>query len=80
MIHPLRNFWLHEILNTLAKDSHFDLEEMTAVSEDVHCCLFHQIKKFGRTVLYGKYVQTPTNKKEIAQQMQEFEMTGLHGV
>jgi hypothetical protein len=56
-----------------------DCEECTAVSEDVHRVFFHSFIKVGRTILYDKYVITPTNAEEAKGHMPEFEMAGLPG-
>ena len=37
-----------------------DLEECTAISEEVHRVFFHQFIKIGSTILYEKYVIKPT--------------------
>ena len=54
-----------------------NLEECTAISEEVHRVFFHQFIKIGSTILYEKYVITLTTKEEIAQQLPEFEIARL---
>ena len=36
-----------------------DLEEVTAISEEIHRCFFHQFIEVGSTALHKKYVMTP---------------------
>jgi hypothetical protein len=45
----------------------------------VHRVFFHSFIKVGRTILYDKYVITPTNAEEAKGHMPEFEMAGLPG-
>ena len=56
-----------------------DLEECTAISEEVHRVFFCQFIKIGSIIFYDNYVITPTTKEEIAQHLPEFEIAGLPG-
>ena len=56
-----------------------DLEESTAISEEVHRNFFHQFIMIGSTVLYEKYVKAPQTKEEVEQHMHEFAQAGLPG-
>ena len=68
------------LLHYLGRGYTFDeLEECTAISEEVHRVFFHQFIKIGSTILYEKYVITPTTKEEIAQHLPEFEISDFPG-
>jgi len=56
-----------------------DCEESTAISEEVHRVFFHRFIEVGSTVLFDKYVLTPTTKEELAGHVAEFEMAGMPG-
>ena len=56
-----------------------DLEEATAISIHVHRCFIHQFLKFGRHVLYPKYVNYPKTSVEMRNHTQEYEVAGFHG-
>ena len=56
-----------------------DCEESTAISEEIHRLFFHRFIEIGSTVLYNKYVHTPTNADEMAMHTKEFEMAGMPG-
>ena len=56
-----------------------DLEECTAISEEVHRVFFCQFIKIGSIIFYDNYVITPTTKEEIAQHLLGHEITGLLG-
>jgi len=56
-----------------------DLEESTAISEEVHRCFFHKFIEVGSTILYDKYVKTPTTAEEAREHMLEFELAGMPG-
>jgi hypothetical protein len=56
-----------------------DLEESTAISEEVHRKFFHKFIKIGSTVLYDRYVRAPQTKEEVQQHMHEFATAGLPG-
>ena len=56
-----------------------DLEECTAISEEIHRVFFHQFIKLGSTVLFEKYVITPATHEELQRRLTEFEMTGMPG-
>ena len=56
-----------------------DLEEATAISQDVHRVFFHKFIEFGSTTLYDRYVVYPTTYEEVKQHMAEFAMAGMHG-
>ena len=56
-----------------------DLEESTAIFEEVHRKFFHKFIKIGSTVLYDRYVRAPQTKEEVQQHMHEFATAGLPG-
>lgn len=56
-----------------------DIEEATAVSEEVHRVFFHQFVSVGSTVLYPRYVQMPRTSEEAATHTCEFEEAGFPG-
>eukprot|EP00804_Cyclotella_cryptica_P015709 CCRYP_019516-RA/>CCRYP_019516-RA protein AED:0.25 eAED:0.25 QI:0/0/0/1/1/1/2/0/275 len=56
-----------------------DIEECTAVSQEVHRVFFGKFIEFGSTVLYNKYVVYPKNFKEAKDHMIEFTVAGLPG-
>ena len=56
-----------------------DLEEATAISEETHRIFFHDFIAVGSTILFEKYVSTPTTKEELKQHIGEFEMAGMPG-
>ena len=56
-----------------------DIEEGTAVLEELHCNFFHEFVKIGSTVLFNKYVVPPTNVTAAEKHMHEMKETGLHG-
>lgn len=56
-----------------------DLEESTAISEEVHRVFFHEFIAVGSTLLFNKYVKVPSNEEELKDHMLEFEMAGLPG-
>lgn len=55
-----------------------DLEESTAISAEVHRVFFHQFVKIGSTVLYKKYVVSPSSAEEARAHFREYEAAGLH--
>ena len=42
-----------------------DCEEYTARSKEVYRVFFHQFIKLGSTVLFDKYIITPTTSEEL---------------
>ena len=56
-----------------------DLEEATAISEEVHHCFFHKFIEVGSTILYNRYVNTPANIEMVKEHMVEFELAGMPG-
>ena len=56
-----------------------DLEEATAISEEVHRCFFHKFIEVGSTILYDRYVNTPVNIEMVKEHMVEFELAGMPG-
>lgn len=56
-----------------------DLEEATAVSEDVHRNFFHRFIDYGNTVLFDRHVKTPSNAEEIESCMHEMKQAGFNG-
>ena len=58
-IHPIELLLLGS-LHYLGRGWTFDdLEECTGISEETHRVFFHAFVKFGRDVLYRKYVKYP---------------------
>ena len=57
-----------------------DVEECTAVSQEVHRVFFCQFTEFGITTLYKKHVAYLTNFKEAKRHMKKFTIAGLPGV
>eukprot|EP00804_Cyclotella_cryptica_P019193 CCRYP_006108-RA/>CCRYP_006108-RA protein AED:0.21 eAED:0.21 QI:0/-1/0/1/-1/0/1/0/331 len=56
-----------------------DSKECTAISEEVHRCFFHKFIDVGRTILFYKYVITPTTADDAKFHLHEFEMAGMPG-
>ena len=56
-----------------------DVEEATGISQETHRNFFHQFVRFGREVLYPKYVKYPTTKEEAMTHSYEFNLAGMHG-
>lgn len=56
-----------------------DIEEATAISEEVHRVFFHQFVLVGSTVLYPRYVIMPHTAEEAAMHTGEFEEAGYPG-
>lgn len=56
-----------------------DLEECTAISEEVHRKFFHKFIEVGSTILYDKYVKAPLNEYELEEHMYEFILAGMPG-
>ena len=56
-----------------------DLAEATAISIHVHRDFIHTFLRFGREVLYPKYVKYPTTSDEMIDHTKEYEMAGFHG-
>ena len=56
-----------------------DLYEATGISEEVHRRFFHVFIQFGSTVLYNRYVNTPSNVDEAKQHSSEYSKAGLSG-
>ncbi len=56
-----------------------DIEECTAVSQEVHRVFFGKFIEFSSTVLYNKYVVYPKNFEEAKDHMKEFTVAGLPG-
>jgi hypothetical protein len=54
-----------------------DCEEASAVSEDVCRVFFHEFIRFGKNVLYPKYVVAPNTQKDAAACSAEFAQAGL---
>ena len=72
--HPL-NLWFWEHSGSyLGRGWTFDdIEENTGISQETHRQFFHAFIEVGSTILYKKYVRTPTNPLETEHHM--FEMT-----
>jgi hypothetical protein len=56
-----------------------DLEEQTAISEEVIRVFFHQFIDFGRTVLFEEFVLSPQNAEEAQHHLREFSEAGFPG-
>lgn len=56
-----------------------DLEESTAISEEVHRVFFHKFIEVGSTILYDRWVKAPQTADEIEQHMFEFKQAGMPG-
>lgn len=56
-----------------------DLEEYTAIGEEVHRQFFHQFILYGEEVLYPMFVKTPLSAEEFAMHQHEFSQGGLNG-
>jgi len=56
-----------------------DIEEATAISEEVHRVFFHIFIKFGADVLYKMWVNTPTTEAEAEEHVCEMRMAGMNG-
>lgn len=56
-----------------------DLEESTAISEEVHRKFFHKFIEIGSTILYERFVKAPQTKEEVEQHMHEFAAAGAPG-
>lgn len=49
-----------------------DVEESTAISQEVHRIFFHKFIEFGSTVLFERWVNAPMNFEEAKRHMGEF--------
>jgi hypothetical protein len=56
-----------------------DIEEATGISEEVHQVFFHKFILVGSTILFDKYVITPTDKDDILAHIHEFVAAGMPG-
>jgi hypothetical protein len=56
-----------------------DIEEATAVSEEVHRVFFHVFVRFGAEFLYKMWVQAPTTQAEVEEHVHEMRMAGMNG-
>ena len=56
-----------------------DLEEATAIDEETHRQFFHVFIEYGSTVLFSRYVTSPSNSQEAADHMAEFKIAGFPG-
>lgn len=56
-----------------------DLEEATAVSEEVHRNFFHRFIDYGSTILFDRHVRMPSNAEEIRSCMHEMKQAGFNG-
>ena len=67
-------------LSYIGRSFAFDhIEDVTAISEEVHCCFFHQFIEIGSTILYDCHVRAPTKNDEAMEHMAEFDMAGMTG-
>ena len=56
-----------------------DLEESTAISEEVHRNFLRKFIEVGSTILYEKWVKAPQSEEEVKEHMYEFLLAGLPG-
>ena len=56
-----------------------DIEESTAISEEVHRVFFHQFIDYCSTTLFDKYVTAPTNAEEARTHMMDYIIAGMPG-
>ena len=56
-----------------------DIEENTGISQETHRQFFHTFIEVGSTILYKKYVRTPTNPLEAEHHMFEMTQAGFPG-
>ena len=56
-----------------------DIEENTGISQETHRQFFHAFIEVGSTILYKKYVRTPTNPLEAEHHMFEMTQAGFPG-
>jgi hypothetical protein len=56
-----------------------DLEDVTAISEEVHRSFFHVFIDFGNNILFDRYVITPSTADEVLKYLHEYEQAGFHG-
>lgn len=56
-----------------------DLEELTAISREVHCVFFHAFIAYGSTDLYEKFVCAPIIFEDAKRHMNEFAEAGFAG-
>ncbi len=56
-----------------------DIEENTAISQEVHRTFFHIFINFGGTILHDEFVQTPVHLDKAKSNMIEYAESGLPG-
>ena len=56
-----------------------DLEEQTAISQEVHRCFFHVFIKWASDDLFQRFVLTPTANEDPCDSFHEFEIAGMGG-
>ena len=56
-----------------------DLEECTAILDEVHRVFFHKFIEVGSTHSYNKFVKAPQNSDELHEHMHEFIQAGMPG-
>ena len=56
-----------------------DLEKATGINDETHQQFFHQPIKYGKTILYSKYVKYPINEKDTKTHIKEFPTAGMPG-
>jgi hypothetical protein len=56
-----------------------DLSENTGISDKIIRVFFHKFIQFGSSVLYKKYVLTPTTAHEASEHTQQYAKSGLPG-
>jgi hypothetical protein len=67
-------------LRYLGRGWTFDcIEEATAISEETHRQFFHRFIEYGSTILFDRYVVTPTTAEQAAPHMHEMNLAGFHG-
>ena len=56
-----------------------DIEENTAISEEVHLVFFHEFIDYCSTILFDKHVIAPTNAEEATTHMMDYVKAGMPG-
>jgi hypothetical protein len=56
-----------------------DIEEATAISEEVHRVFFHVFVKFGSEFLYNMWAKAPTTQDDVDGHVHEMRMAGMNG-
>jgi DDE superfamily endonuclease len=56
-----------------------DLDEATAISQDVHRVFFHRFIDFGSTNLFAQFVTAPATAEDVKANSIEYAVAGFHG-